>query len=174
MRNQTQDPTQPPRYGYRSYAEMIKQYLIYGRFYAGWHKNQSKFCFRVIYAPIPNDDNNRWSYHRQPIGYEMVWREDTRRREASDRWVLRCYVDGTALIRRSELYSMRQPAVSAINSVINFFYYRESYQNDRDTNDSYTRVEVLRRKPLNPYHTAPNASDFGRFLENKYNQQPES
>jgi len=175
MRNRPpQDPNQAPSYGYRSYAEMIKQYLIYGRFYSGWQKNQGKYCFRVMYRPAP-DGEHRWSYHREPLGYEMVSRNmSTRARNPTDNWVFRAYVDGTAIVRRSAFYSMRSPAVNAINNIISYFYYRESTQDDRNNEGGYNyRVEVLRRKPVNPYHTAPNASDFGRFLENKYNQQPE-
>jgi len=56
-----------------------------------------------------------------------------------------------------------------IQAVLDFYFYVESQATDREVGANGYRVEVLRRKALNPYHTAPNSSDFGRFLENKYN-----
>ena len=167
------DGDRVPVYGYRSYAEMIKQYLIYGRFYAGWLKRQGRYCFRVMYKPDPSVDN-AYHYRREPIGYEMIEREERRTRtwrsdHESQNWVIRAYSDGTMLIRATKFYNLRSSATRPIYNIINYFYYRESRQADRDSESRHSRtVEVWRRKPTNPYVSQPNTNNFGRYLESKY------
>ena len=147
----------PPQHGARSYAEMIKQYLIYGRFYAGWHKSQGRYTFSVIHAE-GHEHQHHWA--RPPIGYEMVNRGMVSR----DNWVLRVYMDGTALFRSYQLGSLRYPTARTITGMIEHFYYKEG-----ELQSGYQRTAVLRRRPLNPNAITQSTGNFGEFLEGKYN-----
>jgi len=152
----------PPSYGYRSYAELIKQRLIYGRFYAGWSVTQGRYTFSIMMHP--RDAEERW--RGEPIGYEMTtWRRRGATNPA-DSWVLRVYLDGTALYRPHILGWLRYPTMRTIKSVIDYFFYVEDEMRER-----HNRIYVLRRKPLNPQHMAPVSKGFGEFLTSKYNKQ---
>ena len=148
----------PPRHGYRAYAEIIKQRLIYGRFFAGWSMRQGRYYFNVMYATEQAG--------RQPIGYEMV---ETHTSSVTDNhWVIRVYLDGTALFKPYKLSQMRHPTIRTITGMMDFFFYKEAeipMENNR-----YNKMHVLRRRPLNPQHITPQAEGFGDFLESKYNQ----
>jgi len=153
----------PPQYGYRSYAELIKQYLIYGRFYAGWSKLQGQYLFRVI---TRKHEDGHYGQH-EPVGFEMVYcggRHVNIDYDFDAHYVLRIYADGTALWRPWKLSSMRYNAVSKITNMIEYFFYR-----DGAIRETYSTTHVLRRKAINPHFVRPTANHFGKFLEHKYN-----
>lgn len=152
----------PPRYGSRSYAELIKQRLIYGRFYAGWSMAQGRYVFRVMMDPA---DTEEYSWRRQPIGYEMTGLSHT-----NNGWALRVYLDGTALYRPFKLGGLRYPTMSCIKAVMEYFFYTEQEIESPSPYGRYNKTYVLRRKPLNPHHIAPVAKGFGDFLTGKYNK----
>ena len=150
---------EPPSHGYRSYAELIKTRLIYGQFYAGWSVTQGRYSFRVMYAP---SEERRW--RAQPLGYEMTtWRAG---QSEDNTWVLRTYLDGTALYRPHMLGWLRYPTMRTITAMLDYFFYKES-----EIREGHNRTHVLRRKPLNPQFVAPVAKGFGEFLTNKYNHE---
>lgn len=156
--NPTASTGQPPSHGHRAYAEMIKQYLIYGRFYAGWTKNQGRYTFSVMHTE-PTDG----SYRGEPMGFQMTDRNTTGH-PVNDTWVLRIYQDGTALFRAWKLGYMRYPTQRTIISMVEYFYYKESA-----IGQGYQATTLLRRRPLNPNYIVPSTGNFGDFLANKYN-----
>jgi hypothetical protein len=154
-----------PSYGYRSYAELIKQRLVHGRFYAGWSVRQGRYDFRVMYFTGRGDSYDS----RYPIGYEMVQHTRTPRRDVvSNDWIMRVYHDGTALWRPHKLGWLRYSTMEPINRIVDYFFYKEAEL--PDSTDDYARIQVLRRKALNPYHLTPTATGFGEFLTSKYNK----
>ena len=153
---------EPPSHGYRAYAEIVKQRLIYGRFFAGWSMTQGRYHFRVIYD---QDTSPRYNFQRQPLGYEMAERYLT---PNDNSWVFRVYLDGTALFRPYKLRQLRYPTIRTITNMVEFFYYKEA-EIPGEAN-RHLKTHVLRRRPLNPQHIAPQATGFGDFLKSKYNQ----
>ena len=154
---------EPPSYGYRSYAELIKQRLIYGKFYAGWSVTQGRYSFRVMYRP---DERNVW--RGEPLGYEMTQYRGRRGTTDEDSWILRVYLDGTALYRPHMLGWLRYPTMRTIKTVLDYFFYKEAEIENPVAR--YNKTHVLRRKPINPHHTAPVSKGFGEFLTSKYNK----
>ena len=156
--------------GYRSYGSLVRERLIYGRFYAGWSVTQGRYSYQCMYSPAFNTD--RHSSHRMVIGYEMV--ENTYARYHNYRqaqtpegaWVIRVYLDGTALFRPYKISSLRYNARYGITDMMDFFFYKEAeIQEGR-----YNRIHVLRRKHLNPQFITPTDAGFGEFLQHKYNK----
>lgn len=157
--NQMAPMTDPPRYGDRSYAEIIKQRLIYGRFYAGWSMRQGRYVFQVMYA-TQSGSVLSW----QPIGYEMTL-ANQRSPNGEDDWILRTYLDGTALYRPHLLGWLRYPTLQAIKAVVDYFYFTEATVRG----DHGLITKVMRRKALNPHQVNAPADGFGQFLTKKYN-----
>jgi hypothetical protein len=161
----------PATGGYRSYASLIQERLIYGRFYAGWSVTQGRYTFQPIYSPEFNAD--RYHSQRMPIGYEMIensfqrYRNYTRQETPNDAWVLRTYLDGTALYRKWKVRSLRYNCYSKIDRTLEFFYYKEGEVQE----GRYNKVQVLRRKHLNPQFITPTDAGFGEFLQHKYNHR---
>ena len=158
----TTNPSIMPSYGHRSYAEIIKQRLIYGRFYSDWSMRQGRYHFNVMYGP---DTHVSRPWDRQPIGYEM---SEVSSSNAEERWVLRVYNDGTALFRPYKLSPLRYPTIMSIKNVVEYFFYKE--EELPVDSDGYHKMQILRRRALNPQHATPQAQGFGDFLESKYNQ----
>jgi hypothetical protein len=146
---------------------MIKQYLVYGRFYAGWTKHQGRYTFRIMYRE--HDESSSYHYRHEPIGYEMYECNRAYGAASNDEsWVLRIYVDGTALFRPWKLHPLRYPASRCIHQVLEYFFYQEGEV--RDT-AGRGHIKLLRRRVQNPYQSRPQQDNFGEFLESKYNTQ---
>lgn len=149
---------EPPRYGYRSYAHLVKVYCVYGMS-TSYRRTQGSFEFGSYYhrheSIRPYGWNSELMFHFMKL------------RGNGDHYVLKVFPDGTALYRPRYIAYMRFPARDAIRKTIDYFFYQERTIEE----DRYNNVLLLRRKPVNKLSQLySDSNNFHSFLTSKYNK----
>jgi len=151
-----------------SYAQEAEYRVVQ----SSWNSNyrrQGRYVFRSMYE----SNGGRTLIGREMVEYDRSggYRD---RSNADNRWILRCYLDGTATFRKNKFnsdvnrYNVTQPFWIMLQK----YYYVDTTIEAQSYRDE---VVVLRRKPLSDYAKliANAEANLGDYLVQKYNLQGE-